>query len=410
MLSGRNKYAPETRSPTRGVGIESDELQLPTYTTEEIPGGAKYKNQSITEPYERMDHNADEGATPSSKRKSQRSREESLSVSYKLSQNGLLARLPLPEFHDDEEQSSCSPREVDAVFRLEGKHRSSVVAPDRSPEREMRDSFPSPQRALSNKKRDRAELLHDDESSDCPDDPEDADYVCENTVSSCRLKRARHAAIPVPKRPRRNSTHPSIDVAAQAKVATDQGPLSSLSDIETISIRGFLTRQIFLSKVIYSITFEEKFEHSCSQGSVRAPVYHDNEVSNQHKKQAHRKGSSARRAAGTRFLPEDDQLLIELKEERGLPWKRIAEYFPNRSEGSLQVRYCTRLRGRPVGSSEPSYNMKEKSSHTGISCQALRSSRESHVTDHQRRDAKVLSRQRYGPPRRRQPVNRYSPL
>ena len=51
----------------------------------------------------------------------------------------------------------------------------------------------------------------------------------------------------------------------------------------------------------------------------------------------------------SRFLSEDDQLLIELKEDRGLPWKEIAKFFPERSGGSLQVRYCTRLKSRHAG-------------------------------------------------------------
>jgi hypothetical protein len=46
------------------------------------------------------------------------------------------------------------------------------------------------------------------------------------------------------------------------------------------------------------------------------------------------------------FSEEDDKLLIKLKEEDELPWAEIAEYFPERSKGTLQVHYCTKLKRR----------------------------------------------------------------
>ncbi|KAK2732809.1 hypothetical protein FQN57_002475 [Myotisia sp. PD_48] len=47
-----------------------------------------------------------------------------------------------------------------------------------------------------------------------------------------------------------------------------------------------------------------------------------------------------------KFTPEDDRLLVELKENRNLTWKQIAEFFPGRTSGTLQVRYCTKLRAK----------------------------------------------------------------
>ena len=47
-----------------------------------------------------------------------------------------------------------------------------------------------------------------------------------------------------------------------------------------------------------------------------------------------------------KFTPEDDGLLVELKENRSLTWKQIAEFFPGRSSGTLQVRYCTKLKAK----------------------------------------------------------------
>lgn len=47
-----------------------------------------------------------------------------------------------------------------------------------------------------------------------------------------------------------------------------------------------------------------------------------------------------------KFTPEDDQLLIDLKENKNLTWKQIADFFPGRSSGTLQVRYCTKLKAK----------------------------------------------------------------
>jgi hypothetical protein len=47
-----------------------------------------------------------------------------------------------------------------------------------------------------------------------------------------------------------------------------------------------------------------------------------------------------------KFTTEDDQLLVDLKENKSLTWKQIAEFFPGRSSGTLQVRYCTKLKAK----------------------------------------------------------------
>ena len=49
-----------------------------------------------------------------------------------------------------------------------------------------------------------------------------------------------------------------------------------------------------------------------------------------------------------KFTLEDDALLIELKEKHELTWKKISDFFPGRSSGTLQVRYCTKLKAKGV--------------------------------------------------------------
>ncbi|KAK1810399.1 hypothetical protein LTR12_015242 [Friedmanniomyces endolithicus] len=47
-----------------------------------------------------------------------------------------------------------------------------------------------------------------------------------------------------------------------------------------------------------------------------------------------------------KFTAEDDALLVELKETKNLTWKQIADFFPGRTSGTLQVRYCTKLKAK----------------------------------------------------------------
>lgn len=49
-----------------------------------------------------------------------------------------------------------------------------------------------------------------------------------------------------------------------------------------------------------------------------------------------------------KFSPDEDALLVELKENKNLTWKQIADFFPGRTSGTLQVRYCTKLKAKDV--------------------------------------------------------------
>jgi hypothetical protein len=49
-----------------------------------------------------------------------------------------------------------------------------------------------------------------------------------------------------------------------------------------------------------------------------------------------------------KFTSEEDCLLIELKETKDLTWKQVADFFPGRTPGTLQVRYCTKLKAKPM--------------------------------------------------------------
>lgn len=64
-----------------------------------------------------------------------------------------------------------------------------------------------------------------------------------------------------------------------------------------------------------------------------------------------------------KFTPEDDQLLVDLKENRSLTWKQIAEFFPGRSSGTLQVRYCTKLKAKTTQWTDETVSLGVRVSH-----------------------------------------------
>jgi len=66
---------------------------------------------------------------------------------------------------------------------------------------------------------------------------------------------------------------------------------------------------------------------------------------------ANRSAPQRRRSgAQGKFTSDEDDLIIHLKEELRLSWaeihRRHITKYPGRSKGSLQVRYCTKLKGR----------------------------------------------------------------
>ncbi|KAI2887420.1 hypothetical protein CBS11852_7483 [Aspergillus niger] len=223
------------------------------------------------------------------------------------------------------------------------------------------------------------------------------------------------------KRPKRAMENTSASTSEQFPNPSVGGLDVTLGKTQEIFGRGILRIQAHGPRHVYFMsflpeephqpsmpsTFEDQEENSCSRDSG-VSAHCENRIGNQHSEQPSRKGSRAGKSTGrSQALSKDDRLLIELKEERSLPWKRIAEYFPGRSVGSLQVRYCTRLKGRKAGNSGRSRrnsNVTSGSSYRGTSCEAVQ------AAGGRRKNTEGVARQRYGPPRRRQTVDRYSPV
>jgi hypothetical protein len=297
-----------------------------------------------------------------------------------------------------EGQSKCTRADTDANLPSVSELQSVVITNSRFRERDMRKIAPLAPTSRPKRKRGPSASSHGGSCSDSSSDADDADDVSESSILSNRSKRAGRVAVkssPAHLRHNKNTCHnlfsqrrvsrASKNEESHPQMPRDRHPVSSLSDIETIPIRGFLTREILLSKVVYSITFEERTEHTCLQEPDKTPP--DCERKAQRRKlprqKNHKVGKLIRPA---QILSKDDELLIELKEEKGFKWKKIGEYFPSRSVGSLQVRYSTRLKNRSGRSDGLSAtNIKSKATEPSLI-------------------------QRYGPPRHRQTVDRYSPV
>ena len=53
-------------------------------------------------------------------------------------------------------------------------------------------------------------------------------------------------------------------------------------------------------------------------------------------------GKAAR--ARVKFTAAEDQMLLDMKNHRGLSWSKIADHFPGKTRTSLQIRYLTKLK------------------------------------------------------------------
>lgn len=56
-------------------------------------------------------------------------------------------------------------------------------------------------------------------------------------------------------------------------------------------------------------------------------------------------GGQSKTLRRTKFTEEEDKQLMDSKEKRNLTWAEIKCFFPRRTIGTLQVHYCTKLKG-----------------------------------------------------------------
>jgi hypothetical protein len=187
----------------------------------------------------------------------------------------------------------------------------------------------------------------DDDSADESDDEDYSDMS--NAAGSSgggprhprkRLRRAKHTKhndVEIP------STH-ALDVSYQATTATSS---VSMQESEEVPIHGYLTLKTIESKVVYCLTFSQELLPEPG-GTLQRQGIPRIVSSSRAKRDPERLPVQERamsRPVRTRFSSEEDELLLQLKGE-GLSWDEISDHFPERSNGSLQVRYSTKLKPR----------------------------------------------------------------
>ncbi|CAG9955995.1 unnamed protein product [Clonostachys rosea f. rosea IK726] len=94
------------------------------------------------------------------------------------------------------------------------------------------------------------------------------------------------------------------------------------------------------------MTFQLQFGWEPCVGGHAPGSHSDDKFQSQVAKRSHR---TQRSPASHSFTCEEDDLIVKLKEEQQLRWPEIHEQFSDkfpqrRSQGSLQVRYCTKLK------------------------------------------------------------------
>ncbi|CZT41151.1 uncharacterized protein RSE6_00859 [Rhynchosporium secalis] len=123
-----------------------------------------------------------------------------------------------------------------------------------------------------------------------------------------------------------------------------------MQESEEIPIRGYLTLKTVESKVVYCLTFSQELLPEPGRTSQRPGI--PRSVSNSRERRDSeqllvQERALNRPAKNSRFSSEDDKLLLHLK-RKGLSWDEISDHFPERSKGTLQVHYSTKLKPRSV--------------------------------------------------------------
>jgi hypothetical protein len=200
--------------------------------------------------------------------------------------------------------------------------------------------------------------MADDRGSD---DSNDEDYDNRNDAATPEMRHPPRSRKRV-KRPK--GTEPndmeitptqSLNVSCQAIAAT---PSIDMQESEEIPIRGYLTLKTIDSEVVYSLTFSQDLLLEPGGISQRQGIPRSVSSSNDRRKSEKslsQEEAMSRPVKKSRFSSEDDDLLLQLKGE-GLSWDEISERFPERTKGTLQVHYSTKLKSR----SETSKNTKKR--------------------------------------------------
>jgi hypothetical protein len=238
----------------------------------------------------------------------------------------------------------------------------------------------------------------EDFDSDDPDNSDDDDYE--------DITEEPYASYDATKRKRRVHTAHNEQPDVRSQGGSPVGNIS-LPDLSTIT-RGVLTCEIFPSEFVYSFSWKEERDLSDhrppNESSIRwepNPGTYDTNPA----QVSTSKASMKVKNTNTQFSNEEKNLLKRLKEVYQLEWKKIKEYFPGRTIGALQVHYCTKVKNQPfAGPISPESENVDAGYSPSSEAGQRKNARHSEQGTPQ-----PSVRSRYGLPRSRRPVIRYSP-
>lgn len=253
----------------------------------------------------------------------------------------------------------------------------AVIIPASQPRRSRRRKSPKRTHERRGRKRKQRPASLDGNESDEPDDVDDLDYieVTKHVDAQPRLVKG-------PKQ------HPVATSDRREPATTVPSHLEgfSIPDLHTVS-RGRFTCDIYPSQFIYSYSWthaRECLDSAPQHVSDRADVSHEVDAARQ---PGPLTAPENRRLNGP-WSEQEDADLQRLK-ENGLSWKQIHQHFPQRTEGAIKARYTQKFNKKvpPASVSNPRDD--------GDLDASLSPPPGRHA--------------RYGPPRSRRGVDRYSP-
>ncbi|KFY68489.1 hypothetical protein V496_01034 [Pseudogymnoascus sp. VKM F-4515 (FW-2607)] len=175
-------------------------------------------------------------------------------------------------------------------------------------------------------------------------DNEDNEDDEDEDVRPPRRRKLRHIESDATDTATRKKVHTRSSTIAQAQTCTTRGSTvsrSSSADGESIlgadyqedPLQGFLNGQ--------SVGGSAHLRVCASHTKRSRPA-----LQKQRKRPPLRERIVSRPGRHSTYSEDDNELLIQLKEDDKLSWDEIAEYFPERTKGSLQVHYTTKLKSR----------------------------------------------------------------
>jgi hypothetical protein len=117
-----------------------------------------------------------------------------------------------------------------------------------------------------------------------------------------------------------------------------------MSDLQVINMEGLFTRDSQACGYIWSCNFKERFKAPETDESSREEQPSPGEDSSIEENEDPQLLNEPKSSKGNEYTPEEDKLIVQLKEVDMLPWSRIATYFRGRTQKALQVRYSIALK------------------------------------------------------------------